>query len=129
MAKLSKAAVKKILRDAYEEGVDTGRSAAGWYIQDTLGGRASGDTKETARMLRKQMDDGDPALYDSVQLPDLSGEYADGPTPRSLAEEYGIGEDNDPDNIILDDICSEWEEGVNTGFWAEVDEAVNMELS
>lgn len=58
-------------------GAQAGRSAADWWAQDTVGGRASGDTAGTARKILTGIDDGDPAVLDTlptVDLPATDGE-------------------------------------------------------
>lgn len=57
-------------------GAEAGRSAADWWAQDTIGGRATGDTAGTARRVLTGIDDGDPAVLDTLPTVDLSA--ADG---------------------------------------------------
>ncbi|MFG2043952.1 DUF4314 domain-containing protein [Dactylosporangium sp. NPDC048998] len=47
-------------------GAADGADAAEWWVQDTLGGRASGDTAATARRILTGIDDGDPAILDTL---------------------------------------------------------------
>ncbi len=65
-----------VLRQA---GQDAGVGAADWWAQDTVGGRATGDTATTAGALLAGIDDGDPAILDALPACDLSGE-GDAPT-------------------------------------------------
>jgi len=58
-------------------GAEAGRSAVDWWAQDTVGGRAGGDTAGTARKILTGIDDGDPAVLDTlptVDLPTTDGE-------------------------------------------------------
>jgi hypothetical protein len=58
-------------------GAEAGRSAADWWAQDTVGGRAWGDTAGTALKILAGIDDGDPAVLDTlptVALPAADGE-------------------------------------------------------
>lgn len=100
---------REIIREAKRLGRDAGEAAASWCIDGNT-------TDETKAKILKGYEDGDPEVMDMFRLPDLSGEWADGPTPRSLAEDIGIEEDDER----LDDACSAWEEAVSDGFWNEL---------
>jgi hypothetical protein len=63
-------AVLDALREA---GAHAGVTAAEWWAQDTIGGRASGDTSRTARAVLAGLDDGDPAICDTLPACDLPG--------------------------------------------------------
>lgn len=53
--------------DAFREaGTDAGTDAADWWAQDTVGGRATGDTTRTARAVLAGIDDGDPTVLDAL---------------------------------------------------------------
>jgi len=64
-------AVLDALREA---GARAGSNAADWWAQDTVGGRASGDTTRTARAVLAGIDDGDPAVLDALPACDWSNE-------------------------------------------------------
>jgi hypothetical protein len=104
-------------REAYELGVKAAIAAASWVID--------GNTPQDhiARMVA-WLDDGDPWAYDYLPaMPDLSGEWADGPTPRSLYAEI-IGDERDEDNDphpgeLEDEIADAWEAGVSDTFQPE----------
>jgi hypothetical protein len=69
-------------------GGQAGRSAAGWWAQDTVGGRATGDTCTTARRVLVGIADGDPAVLDGLPtLPagDDAQRYADAAPPDAPA--------------------------------------------
>lgn len=79
------------LRDA---GTDAGRAAAEWWAQDTIGGRATGDVKVTARQVLAGIDDGDPAVLDTLPRPDRRGPHTD---QVGAAERYpDVAGDDDP---------------------------------
>ncbi len=61
-------------------GAEAGANAADWWAQDTVGGRASGDTAATARMILAGIDDGDALTLDTLPGCDLSRPDADTPT-------------------------------------------------
>lgn len=75
-------AVLDALREA---GTDAGTNAADWWAQDTVGGRASGDTTRTARAVLAGIDDGDPAVLDALPACDQSDEES--PTEAQLYAE------------------------------------------
>jgi hypothetical protein len=59
------------------------------------------------------LDDVDPEVMDRYDGPNLSGEWADDPTPQSIAREVGA---NDGDIAfygidLLDDVATAWESG------------------
>ena len=49
-------------------------------------------------------------------MPDLSGEWADGETPATLADALGIAVDDER----IDSYCDAWERGADSGYWAEI---------
>jgi len=100
---------QELIQQAQELGKLAGENAAA-YVFD-------GNTApETYIRILRMYDDGDPALYDMIREPDLSGEYADDPTPASLAKELGIDEDDER----LNDMCTAWVEEAHTSFWEEL---------
>lgn len=102
---------------ARELGREHGTNAAAWWRQDAIGGRTTGDVMTYARQVLEDLDDGNPSLLDSLPSPDLSGKWADGPTPQSLAEHAGI----DPrDGIYADELCNVYEAAFNDAVHAEV---------
>jgi hypothetical protein len=60
----------QLLETLHTAGAEAGRTEADWWAQNTVGGRATGDTAATARRVLAGIDDGDPAVLDS--LPTLS---------------------------------------------------------
>lgn len=101
---------------ARDAGKDAGASAATWL--------EPGDKENAARILW-MMRGGDPAAVDYLpREPDLSGEMADGPTPRSVLEEIAdetwpqleqLGTDEQLGEW-LDAVSTAWEEGVSDTF-------------
>jgi hypothetical protein len=79
-------------------GTEHGRNAASWVTD--------GDTDDaTYRRLFVGIEDFDPEVLDALPHADLSGEWADGMTPKSLAEACGYDwyEDEDFDSEALCD--------------------------
>jgi hypothetical protein len=59
-------------------GTEAGRGVAEWWAQDTIGGRATGDTRATARRILSGIDDGDPAVLDTLPTFTPPPVWADG---------------------------------------------------
>ena len=118
--------IQKILIIAYNMGIDSGTNAADWDIQYAFGGRQTSakDGYQIAKAIAKALDDGDPSFWNDRQLPNLSGEWAGGYIPQQLFEDcvFYVRLEKDyyemkkyfEDN--LDELCAEWESGVNDGF-------------
>lgn len=103
-------------------GREAGKNAASWAWDGNT-------STETARRVIRMMEDGDPALYDVIRGPDLSGEHSGDPTPRSLADDCGLPEDDSRAEWLVDELCSEWEKGVSSTFWPEVERAYRAMLA
>jgi hypothetical protein len=101
-------------REAYRLGADAALAAASWAAD----GNTSDDHR---RAVLAMLEDGDPQAYDYLPAePNLSGEWADGPTPTSLYGEIvgynrGGGID-DPDGELTAALCEAWEAGVQEHF-------------
>ena len=92
---------------ARELGAEHGKSAGSWVID--------GNTDaETARRILQGYEDGDPAILDMTPAP-LSGEWADSPTPRWLADEIG-----DENGELIEEACDVFEEAFIEAYWGEV---------
>lgn len=106
--------------EAYKLGVAAAEAAASWAVDGNT------STEHIARVL-EMLDAGDPEAYDYLPAtPNLSGEWADAPTPQSLAADI-LGADwethgyNAPDYIaadLVDAIADAWEAGVDDTFEA-----------
>jgi hypothetical protein len=60
--------------------------------------------------------DGDPQAWDCLpKQPDLSGEMADGMTPKRLMDEIGAA-DADDDHELEQRCCDAYDEGVGNAF-------------
>lgn len=108
-------------REAYERGADAARAAASWT--------ADGNTRpEDAARVLAMLRDGDPEADDFLpRRPDLSGEFADDPTPATLAEEItglDLGAGTDENVALIDAIADAFERGVSETF----EEACEAEL-
>lgn len=108
---------RDLMQSARKLGKEAGENSASWCFD--------GNTKEeTYRIVLRGIENGDPAVYDQFRQPDLSGEFADSPTPNSLAEELGIESDDER----LDDVCTEWENASNETFWHEIEKTCRKML-
>jgi hypothetical protein len=106
---------------ARKDGKTAGVGAASWCIDGNT-------TTETYRTILRGIEDGDPAILDQFNTPNLSGEYAGDSTPQTLAEDYGIDETRDPDGLLLDEACTEWEEAASSAFWTELERSVRYQV-
>lgn len=101
-------------------GEEHARNAASWVVD------GNSDRAERARVLA-MMRDGDPAADQFLpRQPDLSGEFADAPTPRSIFEDITSMDAHAEATwnqggycIVADALCSAYEEGVGAVFQVE----------
>ena len=117
---------------AYEMGVEAAKSAASW----TLDGNT--DPAHIARIL-DMLDAGDPCADDYLPArPDLSGEWADAPTPQSLYEEItgrelpmagdeGLSFETEHGSL-MDALCDAYEQGVLDTFEPECERILRAAL-
>lgn len=103
--------VELYMAGAREIGREHGRNAASWAADGNT-------TDEHRRNVLRMMDDGDPEAYDYLpRVPNLSGEFADDPTPDSLFGDVVGENDTDMDaDDLLDAICGAYEDGVSEVF-------------
>jgi hypothetical protein len=103
-------------REAYELGKDAAIAAASWVVDGNT-------SQDHIRRMVAMLDAGDPVAYDYLPAqPNLSGEWADAPTPLSLAQDiFGTGitgtQDYPPEE--LNEIADAWEAGVFDTFQYE----------
>lgn len=104
---------------AYKLGHEHGQAAARWYWD-----RTDPNIEDYMKVL-KGIEDGDPAITDSLPHADLSGQWADGMTPQKLYEEVEVPEaflsiEQIAGIGLLDDLCDAYESGFNIAAEAEV---------
>lgn len=101
---------------ARDLGAEHGRAAASWYFDGNT-------SAETYRAVLQGIEEGDPEIYDTFPSGPLSGEWADSPTPQTLAEQLALstilGADYDPE--ALDEFCSAYEDGFYEASSAEIE--------
>lgn len=95
---------------AYELGRDHGAAVGSWVIDGNT-------TSDTASRILKGYEDGDSQIMDMEPSP-LSGEWADSPTPQTLADELELAEEYRGSE--LDQLCTDYELGFSQGYWDEV---------
>lgn len=102
---------------AESEGINAGIAAASWVDVD----------ESNAQRLLNLMDNGD--LQDHYRYPDLSGEYADEPTPRTLREDlqHGIGEYVEDED--MDELCGIWISAASVAFENKLSERARYYLA
>lgn len=91
--------------EARELGAEHARNAASWVTDGN-------DTDDSRRRKLQRIEDGDAS--ELIRMPDLSGEFADDPTPLSIARDI-TGED-DPDSDTQDALAQAYEDGVSETF-------------
>jgi hypothetical protein len=116
-------------REAYRMGADAGIAAASWVMDGNT------STEHVGRLVA-MLDAGDPEVYDHLPArPDLSGEWADSPTPRSLYRDIMgnvPGESAHPEWLserIETEIADAWEAGVDSTFESECERILRAALA
>jgi hypothetical protein len=107
-------------REAYELGRDAAIAAASWVLDGNT-------SQDHIRRMVAWLDDGDPRADEFLPaMPDLSGEWADAPTPRSLFEDItGLMRTRKRHSAMAPitrsrtEIADAWEAGVDDTFMAE----------
>jgi hypothetical protein len=121
-------AIETAIKQAEQLGKCHGQNAAEHVAQHAWGGRHTGDSKAAAREFLRQLEDGDPVLWDAYEAPNLSGQYAGDMTPREL-----IAEVYDGDEMLAeedgDEICAAYQEEAASGFWGRLEESAAAVLT
>ena len=113
--------VDQAIAKAEKLGKEHGENAAQWVIQDSWGGRVSSpQDREAAKAFLDGAEAGDPAILDSFNPPNLSGEWADSMTPAKLIEEVTEGEIMVTEEEA-DAICEAYETSAADGFCQELE--------
>lgn len=104
---------------ATENGTKDGTNAAAWFVQNM--------SDEVARVTLDGIDDGDPAVLDGLPFLDLSGQWADGPSVRSVLEALDL-EALDPDSEVASDIVDTYRDAFDAAVSDEVERACRAAL-
>jgi hypothetical protein len=95
---------RDLLAAARREGREAGINAAGWIFDGH-----NTWTREGLERILQGLNDGDPKILDSIPWPNLSGEWADAPTPQTMVSECGLEDDDPRSDWLIDEMCSVWE--------------------
>jgi hypothetical protein len=107
---------------ARELGRERGKAAASWVFDGNT-------TDETYRTFLRLYDDGDP-LIDQFAITAsgwLSGEYADDPSPTTLARDLDLPTETDEDLAALNEACNTYEEAAEAAYWAELERVARLQ--
>lgn len=107
--------LRVVLEEARKLGGQHGSAAAGWYFDDCRDLQ-----REDYLKVIKGIQDGDPAILDTFVSADLSGQYADGMTPKRLFEEVGANKWQSEN--AGDEICETYEQAFNDVYAACVEQ-------
>lgn len=94
-------------------GKQCGTNAAEWAIDP------SRMSREQMLAVLKGIEDDDPAVTDQFREPNLSGENQGEPTPQSILEDVGAGDDTDSELIV-----EAWEGAARDAFWTKIQETL-----
>jgi hypothetical protein len=110
-------------QEAYDLGRDHAVRAASWVIDGNTSASWIGDTLS-------RLEAGDPEGYDRLpRAPNLSGEFADDPTPLSLARDIlGVEDRDDIEPEFLNDLADAYEAGVSDWFDIECERILRAAL-
>jgi hypothetical protein len=103
--------------EARQLGRQAARDAASWVLDGN-------QPREHYEWLAQMMADGDEDAESYLPAyPNLSGEFADAPTPMSVAQAAGCDIDT-IDESRLEAVCGEWEAGVDETYYLEVERLI-----
>lgn len=108
------------IHKAYLQGKQAGENAAENAIEYLWGGRATIGERANAQSVIRQLEEGDPRIFDAFTLPNLSGEWADEENPNDLFEKCTGHEyfpDADDHQETMDEICTAWENAAHQAFF------------
>jgi hypothetical protein len=109
-----------------------GENAAENAIEYLWGGRATIGERANAQSVIRQIEEGDPRIYDAFTLPNLSGEWADEENPNDLFEictGHEYFPDADDHMGLMDEICTAWENAAHQAFFETLEKSARDFLS
>lgn len=113
--------IESVLLEAERLGADRGHAAATWAYD--------GNTpEEWYRITLQGIEDGDPAVYDSMSPAGLSGEWSGDPTDRDLARELGLEWSDTRNAHILDEAATRYLEAESEAFWSHIESVCRRAL-
>lgn len=112
--------LSEALEAARNIGDTRGNDAASWVFD--------GNTDDACyAWMLKGIDEGDPAILDSVREPSFSGEYSGDYSERDLCEEIGISYDLSTTGDV-DEIADAYLDQARTVFWSAIEIAARKHL-
>jgi hypothetical protein len=96
-----------------------GKAAASWVVDGST-------SAVSARGLVKGIEDGDPAVLDSIREPSLSGEFADDYSEDELMADARWVPNDGTD--LRDELATQYNNEVSTAFWHEVDRLARNQI-
>jgi hypothetical protein len=96
-----------------------GKAAASWVVDGST-------SAVSARGLVKGIEDGDPAVLDSIREPSLSGEFADDYTEDELMADARWVPNDGTD--LRDDLATQYNNEVSAAFWHEVERLARNQI-
>lgn len=120
------------IQKAEKLGRKAGENAAENAIQYLWGGRATIGERANAQSVIRQLEEGDPRIYEAFSLPNLSREWADEETPNDLfwkctGHEYFPERMDDQEMIV--ELCTAWEDAVAESFFFTLEKSARDFLS
>jgi hypothetical protein len=118
--------IEKAIAYARAEGTQDGLAAASWYFDGNT-------TTETHARVLKGLEDGDPAVLDTLPSPDLSGEWADvrsGPQlVAEAAEEAGLEAYSEIVQDAFSEICDAYETAFSEAAQDEIERLARLQTA
>jgi hypothetical protein len=110
---------REALRIARRNGRSTGAGRADVQYLPGGGRDTAPRAAERAATMLRQWDDGDPAC--PIVCPDwLSGEWADDPTPATVAADCGVNEERDVDGMVAQECADAFVAAADDAFLATI---------
>ena len=108
-----------IMDDVIDKGTVDGKAAASWVFD--------GNTSiEQYKEYLRGVEEGDPEILDKYPAPNpLSGEWAGGLTPESLAYQF-VGETYD--YVLVDEIASTYEAAFENAYYNELERIARLQV-
>ena len=108
-------------RQAFKMGLGAGRDSGSWVLDGN-------STQADAQAILDGIETGDPEVMDLMPSP-LSGEWADDPTPHTLAADLGLEAEDGETDAALSEACDAYEAGFSQGFWEVVERTAKVYAS
>lgn len=111
--------LEMLIHQARAIGLETGRIAAGWYFDGNT-------SKETYRRVLSGIEEGDPEVTETFNVPNFSGEYSDSYTEDDLLHELGCRADMPTEEV--DEIVNACLDAMVEGYGMELERVCHYQL-